>query len=187
MWNEQMISDSASGRKQCAKCFAWYDSRIDDSDDAISPRLAAAVVVARIQSADAGLDINQAEGGQGRCAEPMRASRRRRNVRRVPIRRRRSVLSTWPTPLTEDVALWLLKEERRGRTQGSASLCRPRDGDGDPRTLPRDQAWTWTRNGLRASSMTSTGSTPFSDEDLAAIETRMAEVVARDEKFLREH
>jgi threonyl-tRNA synthetase len=28
--------------------------------------------------------------------------------------------------------------------------------------------------------------TPFSDEDLAAIEARMAEVVARDEKFLRE-
>jgi threonyl-tRNA synthetase len=28
--------------------------------------------------------------------------------------------------------------------------------------------------------------TPFSDEDLAAIETRMAEVVARDEKFMRE-
>jgi threonyl-tRNA synthetase len=28
--------------------------------------------------------------------------------------------------------------------------------------------------------------TPFSDEDLAAIEARMAEVVARDEKFVRE-
>src|SRR5437867_5473682 len=28
--------------------------------------------------------------------------------------------------------------------------------------------------------------TPFSDEDLAAIEARMAEVVARDEKFMRE-
>ena len=28
--------------------------------------------------------------------------------------------------------------------------------------------------------------TPFSDADLAAIEARMAEVVARDEKFIRE-
>ncbi len=138
----------------------------------ISPRLAAAVVVARIrpltpvavgttttdETSEAAM-YGGAEGGE----------------RLVDL----------AAPLTEDVALELLKES------DEAALKVVRHSAAHVMATAILELFPETKLGHGPA--TDAGffydvyrETPFSDEDLAAIETRMAEVVARDEKFIRE-
>jgi threonyl-tRNA synthetase len=139
----------------------------------ISPRLAAAVVVARIRplaavaadGAVVGEDTSEAamyggaEGGE----------------RLVDL----------AAPLMEDVALELLKEN------DEAALKVVRHSAAHVMATAILELFPETKLGHGPA--TDSGffydvyrETPFSEEDLAAIEKRMAEVVARDEKFLRE-
>jgi threonyl-tRNA synthetase len=138
----------------------------------ISPRLAAAVVVARIRpltpvaagttTADETSEVAMyggAESGQ----------------RLVDL----------AAPLTEDVALELLKES------DEAALKVVRHSAAHVMATAILELFPETKLGHGPA--TDAGffydvyrETPFSDEDLAAIETRMGEVVARDEKFIRE-
>jgi len=139
----------------------------------ISPRLAAAVVVARIRpltavAADGAVvteDTSEAamyggsEGGE----------------RLVDL----------AAPLNEDVALELLKEN------DEAALKVVRHSAAHVMATAILELFPETKLGHGPA--TDSGffydiyrETPFSDEDLAAIEARMAEVVARDEKFMRE-
>jgi threonyl-tRNA synthetase len=88
------------------------------------------------------------------------------------------------TPLTEDVELWLLKE------QDEAALKVVRHSAAHVMATAILELFPETKLGHGPA--TDQGffydvyrETPFTEADLAAIEARMAEVVARDEKFLR--
>ena len=88
-------------------------------------------------------------------------------------------------PLTEDVALELLKES------DEAALKVVRHSAAHVMATAILELFPETKLGHGPA--TDSGffydvyrETPFSEEDLAAIEKRMAEVVARDEKFVRE-
>ena len=88
-------------------------------------------------------------------------------------------------PLTEDVELWLLKE------QDEASLKVVRHSAAHVMATAILELFPETKLGHGPA--TDAGffydvyrETPFTEADLAAIEARMAEVVARDEKFVRE-
>ena len=149
--------------------------------ESISPRLAAVVVVARVRPL-AGLDINQAEGGQddapqdaGQSAETMYGAGDPEAETLVDLH----------TPLTEDVALWLLKE------QDEASLKVMRHSAAHVMATAILELFPETKLGHGPA--TDTGffydvyrAQPFSDADLAAIEARMSEVVQRNEPFVRE-
>jgi threonyl-tRNA synthetase len=152
---------------------------------AISPRLAAAVVVARIKPM-ASLDLNLAEGGEDdvppagsdepeSAPDRMYAAPDAHGEKLVDLR----------APLTEDVALWLLKE------QDEESLKVVRHSAAHVMATAILELFPETRLGHGPA--TDQGffydvyrEVPFSDADLAAIEQRMAEVVARDEPFVRE-
>jgi threonyl-tRNA synthetase len=139
----------------------------------ISPRLAAAVVVARIRALAAvavdgavvGEDTSEAAmygGGEG-------------GERLVDL----------AAPLNEDVALELLKEN------DEAALKVVRHSAAHVMATAILELFPETKLGHGPA--TDSGffydvyrETPFSEQDLAAIEAKMAEVVARDEKFLRE-
>jgi len=148
-----------------------------DIATSISPRLAAVVVVAKIKPL-AGLDINQPEGGTDdapESAETMYGAGDPQAEKLVDL----------TTPLTEDVELWLLKE------QDEASLKVVRHSAAHVMATAILELFPETKLGHGPA--TEQGffydvyrATPFSDADLAAIEARMAEVVARDEKFVRE-
>ena len=138
----------------------------------ISPRLAAAVVVARIRPltpvvADGTMAEETSEAAMyGGAAGGER-------------------LVDLTTPLTEDVALELLKET------DEAALKVVRHSAAHVMSTAILELFPETKLGHGPA--TDAGffydvyrETPFSDEDLAAIEARMAEVVARDEKFVRE-
>jgi threonyl-tRNA synthetase len=149
-----------------------------DIATSISPRLAAAVVVARIKPM-ASLDINQAEGGENDApadsADVMYGAGDPSAEKLVDL----------TAPLTEDVELWLLKE------QDEASLKVVRHSAAHVMATAILELFPETKLGHGPA--TDAGffydvyrDTPFTEEDLAAIEARMAEVVARDEKFVRE-
>ena len=148
-----------------------------DIANSISPRLAAVVVVAKIKPT-VGLDISQPEGGTDDTpdsAETMYGAGDPQAEKLVDL----------TTPLTEDVELWLLKE------QDEASLKVVRHSAAHVMATAILELFPETKLGHGPA--TDQGffydvyrATPFSDADLAAIETRMAEVVARDEKFVRE-
>ncbi len=149
--------------------------------NAISPRLAAAVVVARIRPL-AGLDINQAEGGQDDAPADDSQSTDAMYGAGDPQAEKIVDLTT---PLTEDVALWLLKE------QDEASLKVVRHSAAHVMATAILELFPETKLGHGPA--TDQGffydvyrEHPFTEADLAAIEARMAEVVARDEKFTRE-
>ena len=143
----------------------------------ISPRLAAVVVVAKIKPI-AGLDINLSEGGEDdapESAETMYGAGDAQAEKIVDLR----------TPLTEDVELWLLKE------QDEAALKVMRHSAAHVMATAILELFPETKLGHGPA--TEQGffydvyrETPFSDGDLAAIEARMAEVVARDQAFVRE-
>ena len=141
----------------------------------ISPRLAAAVVVARIRPlagrASEGLPVEDVGAGEAAmyAAEPASAGERLVDLRE---------------PLHEDVALALLKE-----TDG-ASLKVVRHSAAHVMATAILELFPEAKLGHGPA--TEQGffydiyrATSFSEEDLRAIETRMAEVVARDEPFVR--
>ncbi|WP_433967289.1 threonine--tRNA ligase [Tunturiibacter gelidiferens] len=138
----------------------------------ISPRLAAAVVVARIRP------LTPATTGVVETDETSEAAMygsAESGERLVDL----------TAPLTEDVALELLKES------DEAALKVVRHSAAHVMATAILELFPETKLGHGPA--TDSGffydvyrETPFSDEDLAAIETRMGAVVARDEKFLRE-
>jgi threonyl-tRNA synthetase len=138
----------------------------------ISPRLAAAVVVARIRP------LTPVTSGAIETEETSEAAMyggAEGGERLVDL----------AAPLTEDVALELLKEN------DEAALKVVRHSAAHVMATAILELFPETKLGHGPA--TDSGffydvyrETPFSDEDLAAIETRMAEVVARDEKFMRE-
>ncbi len=142
-----------------------------DVATSISPRLAAAVVVARIRpltSVAAGTTVED---------EASEAS-----MYRAASGGERIVDLT--APLTEDVGLELLKET------DEAALKVVRHSAAHVMATAILELFPETKLGHGPA--TDSGffydvyrETPFSDEDLAEIEKRMAEVVARDEKFVR--
>lgn len=149
--------------------------------ESISPRLAAAVVIARVRPL-AGLDINQAEGGQDDAPQDASPSAETMYGAGDPEAEKLVDLNT---PLTEDVALWLLKE------QDDASLKVMRHSAAHVMATAILELFPETKLGHGPA--TDNGffydvyrEQPFSDTDLAAIEARMAEVVARNEPFVRE-
>ena len=149
----------------------------------ISPRLAAAVVVARVRPLrkplhDDGAVMEGAPGSLGPEADSSEGAIYAGNLsgeRLVDL----------AAPLTEDVALELLKET------DEAALKVVRHSAAHVMATAILELFPETKLGHGPA--TDAGffydvyrQTPFSDEDLATIEKRMAEVVARDEKFVRE-
>src|SRR5271163_4983432 len=138
----------------------------------ISPRLAAAVVVARIRPL-----TPVAAGG----VAPEEASEAAMYGAETGGER----LVDLAAPLNEDVALELLKEN------DEAALKVVRHSAAHVMATAILELFPETKLGHGPA--TDAGffydvyrETPFSDEDLAAIEKRMGEVVARDDKFIRE-
>ncbi|WP_179640625.1 threonine--tRNA ligase [Tunturiibacter empetritectus] len=138
----------------------------------ISPRLAAAVVVARIRPLT---PVTTGAAEEDETSEAAMYGGAESGERLVDL----------AAPLTEDVALELLKEN------DEAALKVVRHSAAHVMATAILELFPETKLGHGPA--TDSGffydvyrETPFSDEDLAAIETRMAEVVARDEKFLRE-
>jgi threonyl-tRNA synthetase len=138
----------------------------------ISPRLAAAVVVARIRPLT---PIATGAAKEDETSEAAMYGGAESGERLVDL----------AAPLMEDVALELLKES------DEAALKVVRHSAAHVMATAILELFPETKLGHGPA--TDSGffydvyrETPFSDEDLAAIETRMAEVVARDEKFMRE-
>ena len=144
----------------------------------ISPRLAAAVVVARVKPLVHSVHepAHRGDGAPGeQGSEASMYGGTAGGERLVDL----------SAPLTEDVALELLKEG------DEASLKVVRHSAAHVMATAILELFPETKLGHGPA--TDSGffydvyrDTPFSDEDLAAIEKRMAEVVARDEKFVRE-
>jgi threonyl-tRNA synthetase len=143
-----------------------------DVATSISPRLAAAVVVARIHPLTAAASETTAteETSEAEMYGGAESGER---------------LVDLAAPLMEDVALELLKES------DEAALKVVRHSAAHVMATAILELFPETKLGHGPA--TDSGffydvyrETPFSDEDLAAIETRMGEVVARDEKFIRE-
>ena len=139
----------------------------------ISPRLAAAVVVARIRPLT---PVAGATAAVGRGLGGFDVWRGLTGGER---------LVDLAAPLTEDVALELLKES------DEAALKVVRHSAAHVMATAILELFPETKLGHGPA--TDAGffydvyrETPFTDEDLAAIEKRMAEVVARDEKFVRD-
>src|SRR5258705_10335750 len=139
----------------------------------ISPRLATAVVVARIRPL-ATVATNGAQTSDDTSEAAMYGGTEA-GERLVDL----------AAPLTEDVALELLKEN------DEAALKVVRHSAAHVMATAILELFPETKLGHGPA--TDSGffyylyrEKPFSDEDLAAIEAKMAEVVARDEKFLRE-
>jgi len=140
----------------------------------ISPRLAAAVVVGRVKPLVQGSGIRD-QGPDDEGSEASMYGADGGGERVVDL----------SAPLNEDVALELLKES------DEAALKVVRHSAAHVMATAILELFPETKLGHGPA--TDTGffydvyrETPFSDEDLAAIESRMAEVVARDEKFVRE-
>ena len=138
----------------------------------ISPRLAAAVVVARVRPLTA-VAAGTAEAEE--ASEAAMYGAETSGERLVDL----------AAPLNEDVALELLKEN------DEAALKVVRHSAAHVMATAILELFPETKLGHGPA--TDSGffydvyrETPFSEEDLAAIEARMAEVVARDEKFMRE-
>jgi threonyl-tRNA synthetase len=139
----------------------------------ISPRLAAAVVVARIRPL-AAVAADGAVAGEDNSEAAMYGGAES-GERLVDL----------TAPLNEDVALELLKES------DEAALKVVRHSAAHVMATAILELFPETKLGHGPA--TDSGffydvyrETPFSEEDLAAIEAKMAEVVARDEKFMRE-
>jgi threonyl-tRNA synthetase len=137
----------------------------------ISPRLAAAVVVARIRPLTGATADAVAEEGSEASMYGAAAGGER--------------LVDLAAPLTEDVALELLKEN------DEAALKVVRHSAAHVMATAILELFPETKLGHGPA--TDAGffydvyrETPFTEDDLAAIEKRMGDVVARDEKFVRE-
>lgn len=140
----------------------------------ISPRLAAAVVVARIRPLTT--VTTAAATGDEESSEAAMYGGSEAGERLVDL----------TAPLNEDIALELLKEN------DEASLKVVRHSAAHVMATAILELFPETKLGHGPA--TDAGffydvyrETPFTEADLAAIEAKMAEVVARDEKFVREH
>ncbi len=146
-----------------------------DIANAISPRLAAASVVARLTPITGATD-STAPGGDAGSEEQMYANEASAGPRLVDL----------STPLTADTRLELVKEndpEALKVVRHSAA-----------HVLATAVLELFPETKLGHGPATDNGffydfyrEKPFTPEDLALIETKMAEVVARDEKFVREY
>jgi threonyl-tRNA synthetase len=141
-----------------------------DVAQSISPRLAAASVVARVKPLNA-----TASAGASQGEEAMYAAENTHAERLVDL----------SAPLTEDVELRLLKEN------DPDALRVVRHSAAHVMATAVTELFLETKLGHGPA--TDSGffydfyrPTPFTPEDLKLIEGRMAEVVARDEKFVRE-
>ena len=141
----------------------------------ISPRLAAAVVVARVRPLVAANVTATDTEAENAASEEAMYSGEASGERLVDL----------AAPLTEDVALELLKET------DAAALKVVRHSAAHVMATAILELFPETKLGHGPA--TDAGffydvyrETPFTEEDLAAIEKRMSEVVARDEKFVRE-
>jgi threonyl-tRNA synthetase len=148
-----------------------------DIANSISPRLAAASVVARLTPMNAAMQEKTAgESEAGSAEAAMYAAEDASAPRLVDL----------STPLNEDVKLELLKEtdpESLKVVRHSAA-----------HVLATAVLELFPETKLGHGPATELGffydfyrEKPFTPEDLAAIEKKMAEVVARDEKFVREY
>jgi threonyl-tRNA synthetase len=144
-----------------------------DVATSISPRLAAAAVVARVRPLTAPAHTNDAADDEN--SEASMYSAAATGERLVDL----------SAPLTESVALELLKEN------DEASLKVVRHSAAHVMATAILELFPETKLGHGPA--TDSGffydvyrETPFTEEDLAAIEKRMAEVVARNENFVRE-
>ena len=145
-----------------------------DIANSISPRLAAVAVVARLSPLSGTAETAAAEGESGEAA--MYAAESNAAPRLVDL----------ATPLTEDTRLDLLTEK------DAESLKVVRHSAAHVLATAVLELFPETKLGHGPA--TDAGffydfyrEKPFTPEDLAAIETKMAEVVARDEKFVREY
>ncbi len=144
----------------------------------ISPRLAAAVVVARIRPLTTPVVAGETaveEADEAQTEAGMYGSAAELGERLIDL----------SAPLNEDVALELLKEA------DEAALKVVRHSAAHVMATAILELFPETKLGHGPA--TDHGffydvyrESPFTEDDLAAIETRMGEVVARDEKFLRE-
>ncbi len=148
-----------------------------DIATAISPRLAAAVVVARIRPLTASSVASV-------VADPDAASSEAAMYSGSDSGEDGSRIIDLTAPLTEDVELWLLKES------DEASLKVLRHSAAHVMATALLELFPETKLGHGPA--TDNGffydvyrPTPFTEADLAAIEARMADVVARDEPFVR--
>ncbi|WP_245817782.1 threonine--tRNA ligase [Granulicella rosea] len=146
-----------------------------DMATSISPRLAAAVVVARIKPLNTTPELGGEDAGGSQTEESMYSGAPAGGERLVDL----------STPLEEDVELWLLKE------QDEASLKVVRHSAAHVMATAILELFPETKLGHGPA--TDAGffydvyrESPFTETDLAAIEARMAEIVSRDEKFVRE-
>jgi len=144
-----------------------------DIANSISPRLAAAVVVARIRALSP-IAVNTNEAALEASEEAMYASASTQAERIVDLN----------APLTEDVALELLKEN------DPAALKVVRHSAAHVMATAILELFPETKLGHGPA--TDNGffydvyrEVPFTEADLAAIEARMADVVKRDEPFVR--
>ena len=148
-----------------------------DIAHSISPRLAAAVVVARVKplTATAAEDTAETEAKEAQTEEGMYAGHEPKGERLVDL----------SAPLTEDVALELLKET------DAAALRVVRHSAAHVMATAILELFPETKLGHGPA--TDNGffydvyrEAPFTEADLAAIEARMAEVVKRDDSFVHE-
>ena len=146
-----------------------------DVANSISPRLAAAVVVARIRPLKTSADEGTPESEAGASEEAMYADAPSTTTRIVDLTQ----------PLHEDVALELLKET------DEAALRVVRHSAAHVMATAILELFPETRLGHGPA--TDQGffydvyrETPFTEADLAAIELRMADVVQRNEPFVHE-
>jgi threonyl-tRNA synthetase len=151
-----------------------------DIANSISPRLAAAVVVARVKPLTNVVSITTGRDGSG--AEETSSESAMYGAGASSEDGSRLVDLT--APLNENVELWLLKE------QDEAALKVLRHSAAHVMATAVLELFPETKLGHGPA--TENGffydvyrETPFTEADLAAIEARMAEVVARDEPFVR--
>jgi threonyl-tRNA synthetase len=155
----------------------------------ISPRLAAAVVVARVKPLAAEPthrddDASKDEAGEAASGGAAEATSEDAMYSAAGGAEDGARLVDLAAPLTEDVELWLLKE------QDEAALKVLRHSTAHVMATAILELFPETKLGHGPA--TESGffydvyrATPFTEADLAAIEARMADVVARDEKFVR--
>ncbi|MDP9039287.1 MAG: threonine--tRNA ligase [Acidobacteriota bacterium] len=151
--------------------------------EGISPRLAAAVVVARIRPLAASDDAASATPAETQAPD---TNSEAAMYSGAPAEGDGSRLVDLSAPLHEDVMLWLLKDSDESALKvlrhSAAHVMASAILELFPETrLGHGPA---TENGFFYDVYRET---PFTDADLQAVEAKMAEVVARDEPFLRVH
>ena len=118
----------------------WQHPRCSAGHDAVRDRQRHLAAAGRRGGGRADQAAGRARHQPARGRRP--TTRRQTPPRPCTTRRRPAAekIVDLSTPLTKDVALWLLKEQDEAVAQGRAPLRRARHGDRDPRALSRNQA-----------------------------------------------